>query len=211
MLAALRGALGDVPESEDADAPIERNYNQDRVLADPVARLRRRLEDSGADVTLCQPDDVPRAVAAAIRQAGSEPAVCSKELPAQWRCTDPPLHEDDGQWDAAALARFGVGVTGAAVAIAETGTLGLDAQGVSGRRLLSLIPDRHVCIVRSSDVVADVPQALAQLDPRRPLTFITGPSATVDIELVRTQGVHGPRALHVVLVGDAPSSPAPAG
>ncbi|GIJ52452.1 hypothetical protein Val02_93380 [Virgisporangium aliadipatigenens] len=91
-------------------------------------------------------------------------------------------------------------VTAATVAIAETGTIVLDGSPDQGRRVISLLPDLHVCVLRTDQVVASVPEALRRLTPGRPLTWISGPSATSDIELNRVEGVHGPRNLHVVIV-----------
>jgi L-lactate dehydrogenase complex protein LldG len=115
------------------------------------------------------------------------------EAPVARVADEPPLSHQD-------LDRLDGVITGCAVAIAETGTIVLDAGPGQGRRALSLLPDLHVCVVLAGQVVGSVPEALARLVPTRPQTWISGPSATSDIELQRVEGVHGPRVLDVILV-----------
>jgi L-lactate dehydrogenase complex protein LldG len=165
--------------------------------------LAERLRDYGCTVRRTAPGEVMTAVGEALGQRGARRIV----VPPGLDLTGPPagteIVADDGLSPAALDAVDGV-ITGAAVAIAETGTIVLDGSPDQGRRALSLVPDYHLCIVRAEQVVALVPEAMARLTPGRPLTWISGPSATSDIELDRVQGVHGPRTLEVILVEPDP-------
>jgi L-lactate dehydrogenase complex protein LldG len=159
---------------------------------DLVALFDERVADYRAVVTRCAASDLARVVGDAL---GSARAVVPPGLGLD--VADAVV--DDGL-TAAELDRLDAVVTRARVGIAETGTIVLDHADDQGRRAISLVPDLHVCIVEAAQVVADVPDAMEVLDPSRPLTWISGPSATSDIELDRVEGVHGPRTLHVVLV-----------
>ena len=128
------------------------------------------------------------------------------DLPAGWRPDGVALRVDHGLSTAELDEVDGV-LSGCAAAIAETGTLVLDGLGASGRRAITLVPDHHICVVRVDQVVAIVPEGVARIAPsvlehRSPITFVSGPSATSDIELNRVEGVHGPRHLHVLIVSD---------
>ena len=160
---------------------------------DLVALFDERVADYRAVVTRCVAADLAAAVAEALAGA-------SVVVPPGLDLDVAGSVVDDGL-TATELDRIDAVVTRARVGIAETGTIVLDHAPDQGRRAISLVPDLHVCIVDASQVVADVPDAIALLDPARPTTWISGPSATSDIELDRVEGVHGPRTLHVVLVG----------
>jgi L-lactate dehydrogenase complex protein LldG len=200
MLARIRTAL-----SYNASGPVTvpRDYRtttgHEAGSAALLDRFVERVEDYRATVARCPDDSV--SIGTAVRSALFARDVRSVVVPSGL----PPWVDLEGEVidrpDLAATDLDGIDavVTGCAVAIAETGTLVLDGVGLSGRRAITLVPDLHVCVVHAAQVVGTVPEAIARLDPTRPLTFISGPSATSDIELDRVEGVHGPRTLHVVL------------
>lgn len=203
VLGRVRRALADVPRQElPRDAPVVRDYLRTHSPADPVAMLAGRIADYRAAVHRTGEAGLPGLVAGLLGARGSRTVVVPDGLPETWlagteirRVADTPdLTPQD-------LDGVDSVVTGCALAIAETGTIVLDGGPGQGRRRITLVPDHHVCVVRVPDEVVDsVPQALERLDPSRPLTWISGPSATSDIELDRVEGVHGPRALDVVLL-----------
>ncbi len=154
-----------------AAAPIPRTYRHSRDLGDLVELAADRIADYRATVHVTPAAD----------------------LVVTWLVDEPPL-------SVAELDQAGGVLTGCALVIAETGTIVLDAGPDQGRRALTLIPDYHLCVVRADQIVGTVPEAIARLDPVRPTTFISGPSATSDIEFNRVEGVHGPRTLDVMIV-----------
>ncbi|MFG1643211.1 lactate utilization protein C [Amycolatopsis sp. NPDC049252] len=186
ILAAVRGALRNADRTE---APVPRDY---RTVAPPniVDLFAERVVDYRAALTRCTKAELPDAIREALGTARK--VLVPKGFPI----------ELDGVPDATDLDTFDAVVTTAALGIATTGTLVLDHGPGQGRRALSLVPDVHVCVLPEDRIVPGVPQAVAALDPARPQTWISGPSATSDIELTRVEGVHGPRTLHVIIVAE---------
>ncbi|MEV7690685.1 LutC/YkgG family protein [Streptomyces bungoensis] len=207
ILGRVRRALADVPGDE---APYEeavaRGYlreHGEHTAGQTADLLGENLADYRAVVHRCTDGELPALVARLLADRGAGSVLVPSGLEPGWLAeSDVTRVADRAGSTPAELDRVDSVVTACAVAIAETGTIVLDGSPDQGRRRISLVPDHHICVVRVPDqVVASVPQALERLDPTRPLTWISGPSATSDIELDRVEGVHGPRTLEVVLVG----------
>lgn len=213
VLARIGTAHRAAPPPDLAYADIARDYRTTSDLDQDalVELLVDRLLDYKASVRQCSAAELPTAVAAAIAERGAHRLVVPADLDPAWLSeAAAEVHPDgpDGRLTVAELDELDGVVTGCAVAVAETGTLILDGSTGMGRRVITLIPDYHLCVVRPEQICADVPQAVAQLDLTRPITMISGPSATSDIELNRVEGVHGPRTLEVILVReDTPVDP----
>ena len=211
ILARIGLALAD--HAPTADVP--RAYQTStRADVDLVGLLAERVADYRATVHRCRPAALAATISAALAARGGRRIVVPAGLDRSWLAESaveevadaPPLSHADLD------ALDGV-ISSCAVAIAETGTIVLDGGPGQGRRALSLLPDYHLCVVRADQIVGSVPEALPRLDPHRPLTWISGPSATSDIELERVEGVHGPRTLDVVIVewDVSPRMPKPRG
>jgi L-lactate dehydrogenase complex protein LldG len=183
---------------------VPREYDVSETVIGPVGHFADRVADYRATVRLCTPDTLAGTIAellADVPRVAVPPGV-----PGDWLSAYPGTVVADGDpapLTVADLDAPGLAVlTGCAAAVATTGTLILDAGPAQGRRLLTLVPDHHVCVVHAGQVVTGVPAAMRRIiDPTRPLTLISGPSATSDIELNRVEGVHGPRRLDVVICG----------
>ncbi len=202
ILARIRTALTSAPPR--AATPVPRSYARTRPQPDLIGHFAERVADYGAEVVRVTAGDVPGAIAAACEHYVVHTLVAPADAPQEWTAAHDGvdvLRDGDPQvLSTADLDQVDGALTGAAVGIAETGTIVLDSGAQQGRRALSLVPDVLICVVRTDQVVDDVPAAVQGLSPRRPLTWISGPSATSDIELSRVEGVHGPRTLHVLVV-----------
>jgi L-lactate dehydrogenase complex protein LldG len=198
ILGRMREALRDRPAAPSVPPLPERAPLDHDALVDLFAE---RVSEYRATVQRSTPEELANVIGAVLDRWGARRIVVPAGVPAHWLSAtgvnavadDPPLSHD--QLD----ALDGV-ITSCAAGIAESGTIVLDATAGQGRRALSLLPDRHLCVIHAEQVVRDVPDALPVLNPRRPLTWISGPSATSDIELQRVEGVHGPRVLDVIIV-----------
>ena len=197
VLARVRSALRDAPPGE--DVRVTREYSRG-FDGNAVELFAERVADYEASVHRVTPGDLARTITGIC---GGRGLAIPPDLPREWRpdgvklVEDTPISNQD-------LDSLDGALTGCALAIAETGTIVLDSGPGQGRRALTLIPDWHVCVVEEDRVVGSVPQAIERLERAvregRPITFISGPSATSDIELERVAGVHGPRTLEVLLV-----------
>lgn len=211
ILWRVRRATRDVPEDErPEDVPVERGYRKegDDARAEIVARFAENVAEYEATVHRVEEGDLPGRIGDILTGRGLKKLVIPEDLPERWvprggevlrDAGDSPLSNDELD------ASDGV-LTGCALGISQTGTIVLDAGPGQGRRALTLLPDYHLCVVRGEQVVDLVPEAFAKLEETvkgegRAVTFISGPSATSDIELNRVEGVHGPRALEVLIVG----------
>ncbi|NBE98366.1 lactate utilization protein C [Nonomuraea sp. KC401] len=177
ILARIGRAVAGAPDVE-----IPRGYRTTQQAGDLVELFAERVGDYRAIVHVIPEADVPGRI---------------DELAGGRRMIVPDGFDRAGGW--ADLGTADGVITGCAVAIAETGTIVLDHGPGQGTRAQTLVPDHHLCVVRAGQIVAGVPEAIARLDPSRPLTWISGPSATSDIELNRVEGVHGPRTLEVII------------
>lgn len=206
ILGRIRGALRDVGEGSPDEVPVPRGYRRsaggDRDVL--VELLLGRLLEYRAQARRVAGGELEGALTQACHELGLERVVVPPGLPLQWRPRGVSVVDDTGL-GAAQLDEMDGVVTGCALAIAETGTVVLDGQGLSGRRALTLVPDVHLCVVAVDQIVRSVPEGIAGLasaaEAGAPITLVSGPSATSDIELSRVEGVHGPRQLLVLVVG----------
>lgn len=206
ILGRVRRALADVPRDDTPyEQAVPRDYlreHGERTVARTVDLLAENLADYRAIVHRCTAAELPSVIAGLLAARESASVLVPAGLDEGWlAATEIARVADRPDSTPQELDRVDSVVTACAVAIAETGTLVLDGGPDQGRRRITLVPDHHICVVRvPGQVVSAVPEALERLDPARPLTWISGPSATSDIELDRVEGVHGPRTLAVVLV-----------
>ena len=199
VLARIRTALADVPDGD--ETPVPRDYARSRVQPEgTVERFCERAADYKATVERVGADRLAAAIGRALD--GRVRVAVPSGLPAAWTAeiATPIVDAREAPLSVADLDAVDAVLTGCVVGVAETGTIVLESGALCGRRALTLVPDMHVCVVRAEDIVDDVPAAVARLRPDRPLTWVSGPSATSDIELDRVEGVHGPRTLHILVI-----------
>ncbi|WP_431238111.1 LutC/YkgG family protein [Mycolicibacterium aichiense] len=197
VLDRIREALAAAPPEP---VQVTRDYDREPAHGPGDAeRFARTVAEYQARVLAVEAADIAATVVE-LTGAGARVAIPSG-LPGEWvDGIDTVVDRPENPVTVTELDTAAAVVTGCVLGIAATGTIVLDAGPTQGRRALTLVPDHHICVIFTDQIVDTVPQAFAALDPGRPLTFISGPSATSDIELNRVEGVHGPRRLDVLLI-----------
>lgn len=193
ILAKIRYALADKPRQDE----IPRDYETSRDVGDLVDLAEERIADYKA--TVHRSTDLVRTISEVLTARGRKRMIGPADLPKEWQIPGIDWTLDDPSLDTGTMAGSDGVLTGCAAAIAETGTIILDSGPAQGRRVLTLLPDYHLCVIRAGQIVGTVPEAIARVRPDRPITFVSGPSATSDIEFDRVEGVHGPRTLDVII------------
>ena len=202
MLERIHAAMSDAPEPPEISHHFRGRDERDRAAI--VKDFIDRLIEYKAVVTRTNNAGLKQAITDACQRHSIRRLVVPADMPDGWIPMEVTILRDDPSLALTALDASSGVLTGCAMGIAQTGTITLDCGAFQGRRVLSLLPDVHLCVVRVEQIVGLVPEAIAKLTDRviRPITLISGPSATSDIELNRVEGVHGPRTLHVLVVND---------
>ncbi len=208
MLRRIRAAIHDVPTDERPEAVVvARDYRRSETVdhEEVVERFAERVAEYKVSVQRIEEAALPEAIAAACAMRGVRRLVVPTDLPESWLPAGVELLQDGNTLTYEQLDTSDGVLTGCALGIAQTGTIVLDGGARQGRRVITLLPDYHLCVVYEDQIVNLVPEGIARLGDavlrhRRPITFISGPSATSDIELNRVEGVHGPRTLDVLVV-----------
>jgi L-lactate dehydrogenase complex protein LldG len=213
ILRRVRRATHDVPKNErPEDISVERGYRKedDAPREEIVERFAERVAEYEATVHRVSETDLPREIAEALERRGIRQLVVPADLLEEWVPEGVEILRDAARSPLSneELDRSDGVLTGCSLGISQTGTIVLDAGEGQGRRALTLLPDYHLCVVREDQILGLVPEAFAKLEETvknkgRAITFISGPSATSDIELNRVEGVHGPRTLEVLIVGQS--------
>lgn len=206
MLQRIRQAIGGRPVEEEAIPRAYLHAGSDERSA-IIARFVERVEDYKATVIQTTEAELAAALAQVCAERGFRRLVAPDDLPDAWLPEGVEVLRDEPTLSYEALDTVDAVLTGCRLGIAQTGTIVLDGGAGQGRRALSLVPDVHLCVIQAGQIVDLAPEAIAalQASATKPITFISGPSATSDIELSRVEGVHGPRTLMVLLVTEPPS------
>jgi L-lactate dehydrogenase complex protein LldG len=207
--AATRNVAGSAEEASRAWSALPRGYVRRGALSQEscIALMLHRLREYDAEVAECAPEALPAAIAAQLSLSGRRRFVAPAGLPPEWLAAGVEWKIDHNLETAEIEQAEGV-VTSCFCGVADSGTIVLHHSAAEGRRVLSLLPDWHLCILRASQVVETLPQYFSRCEQTPALvTWISGPSATADIEMTRIKGVHGPRFLHVILVRDQGGEP----